>query len=91
MSKRRKPLIPGTQEGLNQLKVNVMNKEGYKVTNDNPDQAKMEVAREQGVPLTSGYNGELTSRQAGKVGGPIGGKMVSELIRMAKNQMGPQK
>ena len=30
---------------------------------------KMEVANEIGVPLSEGYNGNLTSAQAGSVGG----------------------
>ena len=33
------------------------------------DQFKMEVADELGVPLTNGYNGNLTSYQNGSVGG----------------------
>jgi hypothetical protein len=85
MSRQRKPLLPEAREGLNQLKVSVMNKEGYHV--NTAEQVKMEVAKEVGVPLNKGYNGQLTSREAGSVGGPIGGKMVSELIKMAKNQL----
>ncbi|MEG2775476.1 MAG: alpha/beta-type small acid-soluble spore protein, partial [Acetivibrio sp.] len=33
------------------------------------DQFKYEVASEIGVPLKQGYNGDLTSRQNGSVGG----------------------
>lgn len=33
------------------------------------DKFKMEVASELGVPLKNGYNGNLTSAQAGSVGG----------------------
>ena len=33
------------------------------------DQFKMEAAREVGVDLKKGYNGHLTSREAGSVGG----------------------
>ena len=33
------------------------------------DKFKYEVANELGVPLTDGYNGDLTSRQNGSVGG----------------------
>ena len=32
---------------------------------------KMEVASELGVPLKEGYNGDLTSRQAGSIGGEM--------------------
>lgn len=36
---------------------------------------KMEAASEVGVNLTQGYNGDLTSRQAGSVGGQMVNKM----------------
>ena len=35
------------------------------------DRFKMEAAAEVGVNLKNGYNGDLTSRQAGSVGGQI--------------------
>ncbi len=37
---------------------------------------KMEAAAEVGVNLKDGYNGELTSRQAGSVGGQMVKKMI---------------
>lgn len=37
---------------------------------------KMEAANEVGVSLKQGYNGDLTSRQAGSVGGQMVKKMV---------------
>ncbi|APC41200.1 alpha/beta-type small acid-soluble spore protein [Clostridium estertheticum] len=39
---------------------------------------KMEAAKEVGVNLTDGYNGDLTSRQNGSVGGQMVKKMVEE-------------
>lgn len=44
---------------------------------------KMETAREVGVNLKEGYNGDLTSKQAGT----IGGQMVKKLIEKAENQL----
>ena len=44
---------------------------------------KMEVASEVGVNLKQGYNGDLTSRQAGT----IGGNMVKKMIHQAESQM----
>lgn len=44
---------------------------------------KYEVANEVGVNLKQGYNGDLSSRDAGK----IGGQMVRKLIQQAENQM----
>ena len=35
------------------------------------EQFKMEAANEVGVTLNQGYNGELTSRQAGSIGGQM--------------------
>jgi len=37
---------------------------------------KMEAAKEVGVNLTEGYNGDLTSRENGSVGGQMTKKMV---------------
>ena len=44
---------------------------------------KEEVASEIGVPLKEGYNGDLTSRQAGS----IGGEMVKKMIMKQEEQM----
>ena len=40
------------------------------------DKFKMEAASEVGVSLKQGYNGDLTSRQAGSVGGQMVKKMI---------------
>lgn len=42
------------------------------------EQFKMEAAREMGVDLSKNYNGDLTSKQAGSVGGHMVKKMVEE-------------
>ena len=47
------------------------------------DKFKYEVANELGVNLKQGYNGDLTSREAGS----IGGEMVKRLVAQAANQM----
>lgn len=44
---------------------------------------KQEVASEIGVPLKEGYNGDLTSAQAGS----IGGEMVKKMIMRQEEQM----
>ena len=41
---------------------------------------KYEIANEMGVNLKQGYNGDITSKQAGSVGG----EMVKRLINQAK-------
>ena len=45
------------------------------------DQFKMEAASEVGVNLKQGYNGDLTSKQAGS----IGGQMVKKMIEAYEN------
>ena len=47
------------------------------------DRFKFEVANELGVPLTDGYNGNLTSKQNGSVGG----YMVKKMIEAQERQM----
>ena len=44
---------------------------------------KMEAASEVGVNLKNGYNGDLTSRQVGS----IGGQMVKKMIEAYENGM----
>lgn len=39
---------------------------------------KMEAANEVGVNLNEGYNGDLTSRQAGSIGGQMVKKMIKK-------------
>ena len=47
------------------------------------EQFKMEAANEVGVNLKKGYNGSLTSREAGSVGG----QMVKKMIQSYENKM----
>ncbi|WP_432618186.1 small, acid-soluble spore protein, alpha/beta type [Butyricicoccus sp.] len=44
---------------------------------------KMEAAREVGIDLKDGYNGDLTARQAGS----IGGQMVKQMIEAYEQNM----
>lgn len=68
-------MVPNARTGLDALKARVAD-----VTD--PDQAKYEVARELHVPLSDGYNGQLSSHDAGRIGGRLGGSMVKEMIKM---------
>lgn len=47
------------------------------------DKFKMEAASEVGVNLKEGYNGDLTSREAGSVGG----QMVKKMIEAYENSI----
>lgn len=51
------------------------------------EQFKMEAANEVGVNLNQGYNGDLTARQAGS----IGGQMVKKMVESYENSIKPTK
>ncbi|REJ10352.1 small acid-soluble spore protein [Halobacillus trueperi] len=80
MARRNKLLVPEARAGLDQMKAELLK-------SSSPEQTKYEVAQEQGIPLKKGNNGDLATRDAGKIGGQIGGRMVKELIRRAQQQM----
>ena len=50
------------------------------------DKFKMQAASEVGVNLQNGYNGDLTSRQAGSVGGQMVKKMIESYENSLKNK-----
>ena len=66
-------------------------KENYKMSNkalvpeakEALEKFKMEAANEVGVNLKQGYNGELTSKQAGS----IGGQMVKKMVESYENSI----
>ena len=64
-----------------------MNSSKSKIMNPNAreamDKFKMEAASEVGVNLKQGYNGDLTSKQAGS----IGGQMVKKMIQQYENNL----
>ena len=64
-----------------------MAKNSNSIMNPNAREAmnrfKMESASEVGVNLKQGYNGDLTSKQAGS----IGGQMVKKMIQAYENGM----
>ncbi|WP_455675406.1 small, acid-soluble spore protein, alpha/beta type [Pradoshia sp.] len=80
MARRRKIMVPESQQALDRLKAKIAH-------TDNPDQAKYEIAKEKNIPLAHGYNGKITAEDAGKIGGALGGGMVKELTRMAMEQL----
>ena len=77
---RNKLLVPESRQELDQLKAKL-------IGTNKPEDAALEVAKELGIPLKDGYNGQLTSAEAGKVGGKIGGSMVKELVKMAQESI----
>ncbi|MGE6379454.1 small, acid-soluble spore protein, alpha/beta type [Peribacillus muralis] len=80
MARRNKILIAEARKGLDDLKAKVAGTE-Y------PEDAKFEVAKEIGVPFKKDYNGLLTAKENGKIGGRLGGGMVKELVKMAQEKL----
>ncbi len=50
------------------------------------EQFKMEAANEVGVTLNKGYNGDLTSSQAGSIGGQMVKKMIEKYEQDMQNK-----
>ena len=63
--------------------MNSSNKTMVPEAQDAMNRFKMEAANEVGVNLKQGYNGDLTSRQAGSVGG----QMVKKMIKSYDDQV----
>ena len=61
----------------------VANKHVVPEAKDAMERFKMEAASEVGVNLKNGYNGDLTSKQAGSVGG----QMVKKMIESYENSI----
>lgn len=62
---------------------NSSNSTSVPAAKDAMNKFKMEVANELGVNLKQGYNGDLTSRENGSVGG----EMVRQMIQRQEEQM----
>lgn len=92
MARRRKNyVVPGVEQEMQTFKADVMKREGYTVNPQRPNDVKYEVAKELGVPLHPSDNGDLTTEEAGKIGGKIGGTMIREMIRLAQQQIADKK
>lgn len=98
---RRRILNPLAQKALQDMKMEIAQELGYIHQKSQGDRArayaealekqKFEVARELGIDLKKGYNGDLSSKDAGAIGGHlggrIGGEMVKRLVRLAQEKM----
>ncbi|MFC4077103.1 small, acid-soluble spore protein, alpha/beta type [Salinithrix halophila] len=88
--RRRQLLVPEARDGVERLKKQVMSQQSGMAPQD-PETMKVEMAREAGIPYQTGYNGDLTTEEAGRLGGPVGGQMVKEMIRMAEEELARRK
>ncbi|WP_241154312.1 small, acid-soluble spore protein, alpha/beta type [Staphylospora marina] len=84
-SRRRRLLVPEARREWDKFKAEVMSRElGTAVQ---PDEIRLEVARMLKIPLKKEDNGQIRAKDAGKIGGVIGGATVRELVRMAQETM----
>ena len=74
LSNRKAAGFPKTQKERRNMKSN--NQINIPQAREAMDKFKMQAASEVGVNLTNGYNGHLTSREAGSVGGQMVKKMI---------------
>lgn len=72
MSKPKTPLVPSSREALTRFKMECAQEIGrVQFTKENNDH----------------YKGDLSSKQNGSEGGPIGGRMVQKMIQQYKNNL----
>lgn len=71
MSKPKKPLVPDAREELTKFKLECAKEIG-----------RLQYCKEN----NDHYKGDLSSKQNGSEGGPIGGQMVKRMIEMQKNK-----
>ncbi|MBX6394158.1 MAG: alpha/beta-type small acid-soluble spore protein [Alicyclobacillaceae bacterium] len=89
MGRRRRILVPEARPALDRLKRELMEEEGLvsRAASRGDGPLEKEVARRIGIPSGRVDGGEWTTRQAGKVGGAMGGPMVRKLVEMAQQQL----
>jgi small acid-soluble spore protein D (minor alpha/beta-type SASP) len=88
--RRNRILVPEARKELDRLKCELaLEQQGIEdvTCSVNPNDIKYEVAENLGIPLRQGDNGDLTTRQAGKVGGQLGGSMVRKLVEIAQQKL----
>ncbi|MGE5675139.1 MAG: small, acid-soluble spore protein, alpha/beta type [Mycobacterium leprae] len=83
---RNEALVASARPALDRLKYEVAQEIGWNPASlpdlqQKIDQAKFEVADSIGVPLQHGYNGDLTSREAGAIGGRLGGRLGGQMVK----------
>ncbi|MBE3552858.1 MAG: alpha/beta-type small acid-soluble spore protein [Kyrpidia tusciae] len=87
MPRRRRILVPEARPALDRLKRDLMEEKGFTSDQGRDQPLEEQVAGRLGIPLGKGDDGDLTTRQAGKVGGAMGGPLVRKLIEMAQQQL----
>ena len=72
MSRPKTPLVPNSRDALTKFKIECAQEIGHlSYIKENNDH----------------YKGDVSCRQNGQEGGPIGGQMVKKMIQMAENNL----
>ncbi|CAM3729855.1 small, acid-soluble spore protein, alpha/beta type [Alicyclobacillus pomorum] len=92
MARRRKRrlLVPEAGDALERLKQSVVVEKlngTATVPRGEVDNPAREAAKSIGIPYKTGDNGDMKAREAGAIGGQIGGSMVKRLIQLAKQEL----
>jgi len=74
------------QQGSNQQNTNQSSNSSNNSSKKKLGNMKYEIANELGVNLKQGYNGDLTSREAGYVGGYMVKRMIEQVERSMSGQ-----
>lgn len=97
--KRNRLLVPEAREALDALmratstgrtssKSQIQPHDSSAANRNHSEEVVSEVAQNLGIPYQpNGYNGQLTTRDAGRIGGQMGGTMVQRLIEIAKSEL----
>lgn len=80
---RRRLLVPEARDAMERLKAEVMMGSADASRDRQPELA----AKQPLFTLPKGDGGDLTTSEAGKIGGPIGGRMIQRLIELAKEEL----
>jgi small acid-soluble spore protein D (minor alpha/beta-type SASP) len=87
--RRNRLLVPEAREALDAIMQSTANHKAANGTNRNQQTEVVgKVAQSLGIPYSqNGDNGNLTTRQAGRIGGQIGGSMVQKLVAIAEEAL----
>lgn len=88
--RRNRLLVPEAREALDAIMQSTANHKNSAANGTNSQQTEVvgKVAESLGIPYAqNGDNGNLTTRQAGRIGGQIGGNMVQKLVAIAEEAL----
>ncbi|RAL25591.1 alpha/beta hydrolase [Thermoflavimicrobium daqui] len=80
--RKRRLLVPEAEPKMEKLQMKLLN-ESMGIHASNREEMKVEVAKQLGIPYNQQGNKEMKAKDAGKMGGAMGGQLVKELVQMS--------